>query len=256
MAGLAQKVKEDALQSGAALVGICPSEAIPENLQKMDELLPGHRSLVVVAVRHSNGALDSSDILVKQYDTTFTYKETDRLAHTVCRTIEAGGATAMAVPAYLPLDMGDGKMGMVGDISWRNAAVESGIAVWGQCSLAVTEEFGPRVRLGGVLTTAELDYDRKKDDPYCKECDSCLEACPAKALSGGGKINKKACGETVFKTGLRSFVRLLRDVGNSSSDEETKEIVYSEQLRYVWQSFMSGNYYSCWECQSSCPIGR
>jgi epoxyqueuosine reductase QueG len=253
---LSRKLKEEALNSGAALIGFCPSSAIPENSEQMDAILPGHRSLVVVAVAHSVGALDSKYIPVQQYDTAFTYGETDRIAHILSRVIQKGGEAAAAVPAYLPLDMGEGKMGMVGDVSWRNAAVESGIARWGQCSLAVTEEFGPRVRLGGVITTAELDYGEKMDKPFCSECDACIESCPSKALLGGGKINKKACGEAVFKTGLRSFVRFMRDLGNSASEEETKELVYSERGRDLWQALTSGNYYSCWECQRACPVGR
>lgn len=256
MAALSQKLKKEALNFGADLVGICPSSAIPENREQMDAILPGHRSLVVVAVRHSSLALDSKYIPVQQYDTSFTYTETDRVAHKVSRAIEAHGEAAVAVPAYLPLDMSEGKMGMVGDISWRNAAVESGIAVWGQCSLAVTDEFGPRVRLGGVLTTAELDYDRKRDDPFSRDCASCLEVCPSKALLGGGKVDKRACGEMVFKSGLRAFIRFMRAVGDSASEEETKQIVYSQAAREIWQSFVSGNYYSCWECQRACPLGR
>ena len=256
MTNLSHMIKEEALNSGAALVGICRSSDIPENRERMDTILPGHRSIVVVAVAHSVGALDSKYIPVQQYDTAFTYEETDKVAHIVSRIIQAGGETAAAVPAYLPLDMGEDKMGMVGDISWRNAAVESGIARWGQCSLAVTDEYGPRVRLGGVITTAELDYDSKNEDPFCGECDACMEACPPRALSGGGEINKKACGEEVFKVGLRAFVRFMRDVGNSASDEETKQIVYSQRGRELWQAFMSGNYYSCWECQRACPVGR
>jgi epoxyqueuosine reductase QueG len=110
--------------------------------------------------------------------------------------------------------------------------------------------------LGGVLTTAELEYDKKKDSPYCNECDSCLEACPSNALSGDGKIDKKACGATVFKTGLRAFARYMRDLSNTATDDEAREIVYSQRTRDLWQAFMTGNYYSCWECQRACPVGR
>ncbi|RJQ85943.1 MAG: hypothetical protein C4519_02730 [Desulfobacteraceae bacterium] len=37
----------------------------------------------------------------------------------------------------------------------------------------------------------------KKD--VCDHCMRCVEACPVKALSGNGKINKKLCGDRIFR---------------------------------------------------------
>jgi len=56
----------------------------------------------------------------------------------------------------------------------------------------VTPEFGPRVRLVSVLTTAELDSDEPFREDLCKECDKCLIACPTKAL-GPYKLTINRC---------------------------------------------------------------
>ncbi|MGD8948324.1 MAG: hypothetical protein PVI62_16795 [Desulfobacterales bacterium] len=38
--------------------------------------------------------------------------------------------------------------------------------------------------------------------------------------------------------------------------EELWEIVQGYGLREIWQTFMTGNYYYCFECQSQCPATR
>ena len=42
-----------------------------------------------------------------------------RISHQLTRYLEAEGYQAVAVPAFVPLDMGDSKMGMVGAIDWK-----------------------------------------------------------------------------------------------------------------------------------------
>lgn len=38
--------------------------------------------------------------------------------------------------------------------------------------------------------------------------------------------------------------------------EEFREIVQGSGLRHLWQPFMTGNYYYCFECQRQCPAIR
>lgn len=49
----------------------------------------------------------------------FCYNELARISHQLVRYLEAAGYQAVAVPAFLPLDMGDGTMGLVGAIDWK-----------------------------------------------------------------------------------------------------------------------------------------
>ena len=39
------------------------------------------------------------------------------------------------------------------------------------------------------------------------------------------------------------------------SDKETLQRAVSLQVEY-WQTFMTGNYYYCFACQASCPVGK
>lgn len=253
-AGLGQQLKVKAEELGA-VAGFCPSAALAANEGTMNRLLPGHRSVVCLAVPHSRTALKSQSVQVKQFDTVYTYQQVARVSHLLARYLEEAGHRAVAVPPALPIDMGDEKMGMIGDVSWRAAAVESGLGAWGKSGLVVTKGWGPRVRLGGVLTTVELDYDPRGAEDFCGECERCLAACPVQALKGAGVVDKSRCGEALFTYGLRAFTRFLRDLTSAQDETGRKNLIYSQRTRELWQNFHTGNYYYCWECQAVCPKG-
>jgi hypothetical protein len=37
---------------------------------------------------------------------------------------------------------------------------------------------------------------------------------------------------------------------------EVREIAQGSGLRQLWQTFMTGNYYFCFQCQTQCPTNR
>lgn len=65
-------------------------------------------------------------------------------------------------------------------------AYDAGLGEIGMCNHIVTKEHGNNVRLGAVLTTLELNYD--KPELYgltelCQKCALCLMNCPSKAIT-------------------------------------------------------------------------
>ncbi len=250
------KIKTRAHELGAVAAGICPVSALPQNRASIEGILPHGTSVICIAVPHSRTCLTSEDPYVKQYDTIFCYQEVARISHYLVRYLEDAGYQAVAVPAFLPLDMSDGKMGMIGALDWKLAAVESGVAVWGRSGLALSPVYGARIRIGGLITTAEIQPDKKLDFAPCGSCRLCVDSCPAGALLGDGKIDRKLCGEQVFTYGLRAFTRVLADIASASNEARVKELVYSRRTRELWQALETGNYYSCWICQSICPSGK
>lgn len=256
-ASLSQRVKARARELGPVEVGICASGSLTGNHDSLDRILPGHRSVVVVLFPHSEAALSSADLEEKKYDTLFCYHEAGRVSQYLARYLEAEGYASAAVPAFLPLDMSDEKMGMVGAVDLRRAAVESGLGGWGKNGLLVNARVGPRLRLGGLVTAAELEPDKRlASSPCVEKCRLCLDACPPHALLGDGKIDRKLCGEELFTYGLRAFTRLLRDVATVRNEEEARELLYTQRTREIWQALESGSYYHCWTCQSVCPVGK
>ncbi len=91
-------------------VGICSPLALPHNIAFLEAMLPGCHSVVCIMVPHSETALASSDVYLKQYDTIFCYSEVARISHQLARYLETKGYQSVAAPAFLHLDMSDEKM--------------------------------------------------------------------------------------------------------------------------------------------------
>jgi len=68
-------------------------------------------------------------------------------------------------------------------ISMKHAARLAGLGSFGKQSLIVTREYGPWVRLGIVVTDAELAPDAPFEENLCGECEACVMACPVGALT-------------------------------------------------------------------------
>ncbi|HQT97921.1 MAG TPA: 4Fe-4S binding protein [Thermodesulfobacteriota bacterium] len=248
---LSKRTKRVALAHGADLVGIVKVKDLPEHVESIAGIVPMGKSVIVVASRHSSASIRSAANQVAQFDTIHTYNECARSAHAVSRFLEGRGFPSAAVPAFIPIDMQEPKMGMRGELCWRRAGVRAGIGSYGENGLLVTREFGSAIRISGVLTSADLEADSPLSEDACDHCMRCVEACPSGALAGGGTINKKLCGDFIFKYGFRFFQKFMRGLFQNQK-EEIGKIIEGVELREMWQTFMTGNYYYCFECQSKC----
>lgn len=105
----------------------------------------------------------------------------------------------------------------------KEVGVLAGLGVIGKNNLLITEEYGPRVRLRAVYTSASLEPDPIiVNCDYCRKCEVCIECCPANAFDTG-KYDRGAC--------LSYCLANLKEVS---------------QYSVLW----------CMQCSNSCPIGR
>jgi len=74
-------------------------------------------------------------------------------------------------------------------------------------------------------------------------------------LSGGGKIDKRKCGDRIFTGGYRAWRAFLLELIEASTVRR-KELLSGQLSLDRWQNFMTGNYYYCYACQAACPVGR
>ena len=81
----------------------------------------------------------------------------------------------------------------------------SGIGFLGKNGMLMHPEYGPRLMLGGVVTSLELEpfsHPYRVSGACPAECDTCVKVCPAGAIAGNGTVDTRACLETVSKAPL------------------------------------------------------
>jgi len=80
------------------------------------------------------------------------------------------------------------RRGMYPDISHRYLAAASGVGFLGFSGNLLTNDYGPAIILGGLLTEAELEPTKPlpKEENYCDyyDCLQCCGSCPSKTLHG------------------------------------------------------------------------
>jgi len=252
---LTATVKKYAKALGVDMVGICSVEALKEWSQQGKGLLPKARSVVVVACRHSRAAINSDNIRMAQFDTHCLYDKLDRILKDLSLFLEDKGFLAVSLPFYLPIKMSKETQGLIGDISLRHAAVEAGLGEIGLNRLLLTKRFGPRIRLGAVLTTAYLKPDQRFVEKICDNCGECVRACPAEAITEDGKVDVRKCARVILKYALPGLIRFVPSLVGKSEDE-VWEAVREPFLWEIWQTMTYGTFYNCFECMKACPIGK
>ena len=110
--------------------------------------------------------------------------------------IEREGYGALPIPASQSVK----DMGLYsGAFQHKTAAVLAGLGWIGKSALFVSPLFGPRVRLGTVLTNMPLPVRSIKGVlPGCKECRACVDACPAHAIRGENYAPGTSCRDNIF----------------------------------------------------------
>jgi epoxyqueuosine reductase len=69
-------------------------------------------------------------------------------------------------------------------VQHKTIATRAGLGWIGKSALLVTEEYGPAVRLGSILTDAEFETGKPIVTSRCGDCHRCVDQCPAGAIVG------------------------------------------------------------------------
>jgi Fe-S-cluster-containing hydrogenase component 2 len=188
---LTERVKAKALELGAAQVGIASAaildEALTEGFRPSD-VLPGCRSLVVMSLHIPDGSIE----IMRRGKSAFSYnlfgyaylnRELDFLLYKMSCFLEDLGWATMPIPAR-GTAYGTAKPGYA-MLSFRHAAVASGLASFGLSGIALTKKYGSRQRFVALPTLAPLTPAQKllAQSEVCCGCLECLSHCTGKALT-------------------------------------------------------------------------
>jgi len=251
------EIKATAIANGAALVGVVAVESILPCTPPLPvtRVMPEGRRVVVFALPMLRGSIESPSLFSAMISTHAAYKEEELLGLRLGRLLEERGyRAAMAVPAS-PIEMSKETGGLLGDISLRHAAVGAGLGTIGKSRLLLTRKWGPRVRLGAVVTNAPLEADRPIAERFCDDCDLCVQSCPAQALNTHTLKDAVKCLNKQQKWGMAANIRFMRKLMEAPLEQQ-KEMLSSPEYWNIYQTQSVGLLYTCYECVNSCPVGK
>ena len=201
-------VKEQAHEFGADLVGICSCAGFEKALPgcRPEDLVKDARSVVVFARRMPFGnATSRPSVGYLEFGYYGHEAWINKLSYRLALWLEDKGHMALPTPAGRDIpslrilrEGPEPEVFMQGSFDLRLAAVNAGIGEIGVNNNLITAEYGSRLRLGAVITTAALEADPPKQygvvPDFCVECGyKCIKPCPAGALPGDGAVDHYKC---------------------------------------------------------------
>ena len=172
------------------------------------------------------------------------YRNIDAVLMRAASIIEGEGEAAVPVYGCFPYDI-KGKGDFWGYMSLIRMAETVGIGKIGKNGLLFNSKYGPRLILGGIVTTAKLSSKARpeKDEKGCPEdCFACQEQCPVKAIDKSGKVDRVVCIKYSMKSPI--FSNLMKASNFGSEDVQMINHVTAVDDHSMYQ---------CIKCVSVCP---
>jgi epoxyqueuosine reductase QueG len=142
------------------------------------ELMPGAKSMVILGKKLLNDRQDISYQISKDYVASIEFMLLDIASQKISEMLKKEGYSAEDYTSYY----------------LKVWAVLAGLGWIGKSRMFVSKTYGPRLRLKGILTDADLGENNKVlDDSLCGDCQECVKACPVKAISVE-EVDRKKCG--------------------------------------------------------------
>jgi epoxyqueuosine reductase len=241
------ETKQYARRLGFTLAGIVSTRDVDEipfppgrGLRRPSEVWPEARSLLVLGIVVSDEAQNTSVSIPGGYYPglsdgqyfNFYYEITESRAWRL---------------AHLLSDEFGMRCRPTHRVALKPAAALAGLGHIGRSTLLVTPDWGPRVRLVGLLTEDELtpdapfERDLCADEPRCREKPLCIDACPYRAIAPGDSHG--------VPPGRK--VKLERCVVYHVNDRE----ITKPWDRFIRRASERG-FMECTLCNLACPYGE
>ena len=273
---LKQRIVELAEANDIDLVGFAPVERFehaPEGRRPTD-LLGEAKTVISLGigiphgVRGANqkayGGLRSAIYIYMIHGYNVLNTLLNEAAFRIAKFLEKQGHIALPIPSSPPAAY----QRLEGVFSNRHAAVAAGLGTFGWQSLLLTPEFGPRLRVGSVITTADVASDPLIAEELCpgQACMVCARVCPVGAIPEESgvelRIGQKGYRYAVIdKWRCRTAKQGLTKVTHGMTAFEGRGNVgpetYLEQVKAEnpWQKMERQGPY-CGRCIIECPVGN
>jgi epoxyqueuosine reductase QueG len=243
-----EELKNFFLQNSIPVFGTAkagPLENEPLGYRPLD-MLASAQSILCLGIPVSKGIFRCKDRSAWMYwrAANIYYRTIDATLMKVCSILEAKEEVAVPIFGCFPYDI-KGKGDFWGYLSLARMGEAVGIGKIGKNGLLFNSKYGPRLLLGGIVTTASLPAVAwpEKDEEGCPEdCFVCQEACPVKAIDRSGKVDRVAC--TKYSSRSPIFSNFMK-MGPVSSED----VQMINHLTAVDDHSM----YRCIQCVSVCP---
>lgn len=268
----ADDIKAKAKALGADLVGIADGKAMDDN--PPDPRAPRRPRdisdydadrVIVLAKRINSGTtrIVRWDERHKYYNDELAITALEECALELVLWLEEQGYPALIVPPThvdpWRFTGADPAQHMEPLLSLEHAAVEAGLGTLGLNLQLLTPEYGPRVVLSAVLTSAPVAPDRRMEESLClgPECGRCLQACPGDVI-GHWDRDWVACDTYRSPHGFKQLSEFVTEVMDTPDPEAQKAKLRSRESFELWQSILrgAGVITGCRRCADVCPVGE
>ena len=266
-----EAVKTKAKELGADLVGIADGGLMdqfppdPENPRTPSHIteIDGARVIVLAKrISFATSRLPAWNDQHKFYGDELLISALEELALDLVFWMEDNGAPALMVPYHHvdPLKFTKGQdTQATHPLSAEHAAVEAGLGTLGLNHQLITPEYGPRVILGLVMTSADIEPDKKIDDALClgPECGRCLSACPADAVQHWDR-DWQSCDTYRSPFGFEFMSDYLTSILTEEDQLQQIAKLRGMESSEIFQAMLrgSGIITGCRRCADVCPVGN
>ena len=235
-------------RQGIPVFGIARS-ALMENEAvnyRGSDILSSAKSILCIGMPFPKGIFYTGQRMNENYwrAANIYYRNMDMVLVQIARMIEEKGEIAAPVFGCFPYDVKD-RGDFRGFMSLVKMAEAVGIGRTGKNGLLFNAEYGPRLLLGGIITTADLPAMSwpQKDEKGCPDdCFACQEACPVGAIEKSGKVDRLACIKHSMKSPIFSYLMKTKAF-------DPLEAPLVNHVSAVDDHSM----YTCINCVSKCP---
>jgi epoxyqueuosine reductase QueG len=210
------------------------------------DMLPQARSILCLGMPIPKGIFRCQERSEWMYwrAANIYYRTIDATLMKVCSILEAKEEVAVPIYGCFPYDM-KGKGDFRCYLSLVSMGEATGIGKIGRNGLLFHSHYGPRLLLGGIVTTAalpQMTWPKMEESGCPEDCFVCQEECPIKAIGRTGKVDRVACTKYSSRSPIFSNFMKMGPMG-------PEDVQMINHLTAVDDHSM----YRCIKCVSVCP---